>query len=368
MADQTVQVAPQAPQAPQVSQAPAAPAERGNQEVFNTEMDNIRGVAARERAITKAMADELPDDFGIDTMIDNRQAENTAEAEEGSEAPPPEAEVATPEKLEEGETSKQEPEADESDRWAVLTEQEQTIRKLRAQTKEMEAAVQAAKQQNPFDEFRKNPFAFMEKAGLSFDTLAEAVVKGETDKVGQAAPKDPMADAPTWARELFTKVQGLEQQTRQQEHSKNDAVYRQNASEVLKKEQYAILETLSNAEEQIYQIALAHAERTGEVLPPEVIADTLAEEWTAHLKKVGTNKALLAAIGAKVEAPPASDKPALVEFAARDKRTENKKRSIGNNVGGASSVPSKGETTPRNNVIDEAAQMLGDDVWGSIES
>lgn len=140
--------------------------------------------------------------------------------------------------------------------------------------------------------FSKDPFGVLKNQfGVTLNDLAQLALSDQTT-LPQARPsEDPEKKA------LMERLDRLEKKDQQAQQENQLNAYKAGIKRALASEDFSILETMPNAEQEIIEVAAGYARKTGEVLQPDKAAAILKKYWEQHLSKVGSHAAARRVLG-----------------------------------------------------------------------
>lgn len=181
--------------------------------------------------------------------------------------------------------------------WAAVKEQEKRLRQEREEFKLQRAELEQMQkkieemQKGSFDvlsKLRDDPFSILEKAGVSFEDLANRVLNG--DKPG---PDEKVKRTTSEVEELRKELASFKAQLETQKAQEFDTRYQNDAASVIKADpKFKLLQSYGKAVEDIYELACLHARQTGQILPAEQAAAMILEEYENDLKSTLLNDAV----------------------------------------------------------------------------
>jgi hypothetical protein len=314
---------------------------------------------------------------------ENVEAEADADADDtGSEGTEPEStqdgEVDASGGSEEGDSSEgdENTPADTSEvanRLAAIAEAEQEVRTTMARLKRREAElnenfakVQEAQKgaQDILGALKADPFGTLEKAGVPFDSLLEAVhsAGGEIPKSGTKQPKAD--EPPAWAKQLMEKIEAIEGANQAATDEQNTQAYKQIIGKSIESDKYSVLRTMRNAVDTIYDIAAAHASQTGEILPVEVIADNLQEEWQNQLSELGNHEATRKLLNL---GPPPKKSKQNKNAGRESEETDDTQTSLSGDMTPPKTPKNRKGRTRRDAIAEAAKALDGVNPWGAYQ-
>jgi len=268
-----------------------------------------------------------------------------------------------------------EPAASESDlaqRLASIAEAEDEIRVTSARVKRQQAELEerfkkfAEQQKSSGDlaqQFKHDPFGTMERLGVPFDQLLEAVAQNEGEIPRAAAPAQKTEEIPTWAQEL------LDWRKEQQEQSQKNVQQEQIAAgerhiqglidTELGKDSYSLLKAVEpDPKATIWGIIRTHAYQTGELLSIDKVAATLQGEWQQRIADLPNHEETRKLLNL---APPAASPKTPKKPGRQSGDLEPEQNSLSSDMP-PSKRPKKKPAT-RDEMIRDAARNLDVDVW-----
>lgn len=259
---------------------------------------------------------------------------------------------------------------------ASIAESEREIRQARIQLRNRETQIaerekaleDAPKPVDISEAIRKNPFQALKDAGMPFDHLLDVVSRNQGE-IPNVTETPQTSSEVTELKEMITRLeQKIENKEADEKADKSKDEYKEVVSITVKDAKYAVLRTMPGCEDAIFDLALKHAQRTGEALPPTVIADSLQERWAKTLKGVTGNNDARKVMGLDPIAdgekpkPPPSKRENPVESQSTETTTLTQETSQVTRPKKSTKGMSREES-----ILQAAKQLKKEDVWGSLD-
>jgi hypothetical protein len=238
-------------------------------------------------------------------------AQETEDADEVAAAlalvedqPPEEAPAKVEPPKDEAPKQEAKPEEDEAPKgpaakgWAAVRKREQRLAEQQKAFKSTQAQIQQQTQQitqrlQQIEEreaqLEKDPVAFLEKRGMTFDDLARRHLAN-----GKASPQEEArrgAEAQkTEAQELRTQLAEVKDMLQRQEQTRVLNDYRADIGRTLATEDFELLRAYPDAASEVEAFAEKYAQTHGVVLSPQDAASKLQVEWRKQLSALSTHE------------------------------------------------------------------------------
>lgn len=233
--------------------------------------------------------------------------------------------------------------------WEAIKRAEKRQREESARAAKMleEAKALSAGNKPLLEELRADPLAFLEKNGVEFRTLVERVVKGK-----------PPEAKPTAEDPVLKRIAALEAQLKERDITEALGNHKNTLAETLKKEEYALLATRSDAVEQMMDFTAQYHQAHGEVLSPERVASILQDTWRDELRSLSSHAAVREILGIS-----ATPDEALTE---KPKKPAGKK-TLTNDLDGTVGSHKDDETSVlEDDELRAAAKLIPKDAWSKL--
>ena len=185
--------------------------------------------------------------------------------------------------------------------WNTIRQKEQRLRREREELREQlnqlrvlqqnKAPVKQEGSSPDIELLRDNPLEFFEKAGVSFDKVADKIISG-----GQKTPDDIERNVTSKLSELEQRYQQMEQRLVDSQTNLLHHQYTNQAHIALNNPDFEVLKVHPNATQEIAARAM-EAARNGEVVDVSSIANSLTNEFKESLKSLMSHKAVVNALG-----------------------------------------------------------------------
>jgi len=194
----------------------------------------------------------------------------------------------------------EEPAGSKGRAWATIKQTEKRMRHERQQLKEemhrfrMEReqfAQQAQQQQDLKQRMAQDPFGTLQgEFGLTYDKLTNMALQPGAQQSTQAQPNGEIT-------KVMEEVQQLRQEIAASRQKDYVSDYQTKIRSEIKSDDYELLRTLPNAEQEVFSYAAGYAQKTGELLSAKEAADTMQDQWRDHIRKISSNKAARQLLG-----------------------------------------------------------------------
>jgi len=315
---------------------------------------------AEEQELMAAMAAQ----DGDEPVEPGEEPTQEAAPEGAGETPTADPEV-DPAPTGEGADPAGEGEEPKSRAWAAVTKAQkqvetdrQTLKAERHELTQLREESTVAKQQTVDlkEKYLADPLGTMQDLGLSFTELAKQVTLG---KVGTA----PTQTAPPTSEiaALREEVAALRQDRVTASEDAEVAEYRGALGAVLKGDEFALLSARSDAVDLMMKLSITHAKQFGEVLPPNVAAAKIQDEWRNELSSLGSHAAVREVLG-NGNTPGVDPKSE-----PSSQPVEAQTTTLTNELSASPSKPKPAlDDLDEENELLEAAKMIQDDDWAGM--
>ncbi len=236
---------------------------------------------------------------------DIQQALAVVEAAEGGGAEKP-----APEEKAEAKGEKTEPEkkADEDDEkppkggpasvWASVRKKEQRLQKLQKDLENRDREFATTRQsiedrlkqiEAREAELDQDPVKFLSKKGLTFDDLARRFLNDGKATPEEAARRMAQQQSET-AKAYEERIAKLEAKIEERDVGRAVSIYRSDIKGALDAPELELLRSYDGAEDEVFEYAAKHAQKTGQALTPRDAALRIQAELQKRLEKLGSHQ------------------------------------------------------------------------------
>lgn len=289
-------------------------------------------------------------------------------ATEGSEEPEVEEKVEAKEQAEQ--TSDED--SPKGKTWRAVRDAEKKLREQRLEIKKAQEAVEAQRReaeqyQTSYGEQLKkqvmtDPLGFIKQtAGLTLDDIIQRELNNgrpgseETHRMSSTQNRSEV-------EELRTKYQQLEQQLQVRDAQAAEKEHRAGILNELAREDFAVLSSLPDAEELVWEETRRHYHLTGEILPQREAAQRVQDERVEELRSLLESEAVRVALGLE-SAPQQATKAKQETKQPSQSKGRGGPKTLSNQL--ATSAPSKEKSLEwyslsDDEIISRAAQLVQD--------